>query len=376
MKSISRAATLALVCALATMAGAASASAATPTCSASVLSLHVLTVSPLNVGQSGSTSSACKDDNETVALNQHPTLGALAVNVTGGASSSGTAAQPTTAEAKIANPNVSVGGLAITSDLIDARVTGCVGHYTTSGEVTNLKIGGTPVLTNGTIPTLLGNALVKTNVVTVTSTGATRDAVTLSIPGVLSVVLGHAQAANGTSCASGNGGNGGGGNGSGGNGSGGNGNGGNGNGGNGSSGGSSSTKPNNGTNASRCAHLKMWFVPRKVKNTRRYLKHAGPKSVTTGVEHGVHRVTRGMIVNCKGKPIRHAKIDVYHVVKGHKLKKTGLRSRNNGLLTDVLQSNLHTRNIVFQYRPNLKSTKVASKVTLKKVMKRHGRKIY
>lgn len=108
----------------------------------------------------------------------------------------------------------------------------------------------------------------------------------------------------------------------------------------------------NGTNASRCARLTMYFA----KNRKRAL----------GVKFGRERVvTRGRIVNCNGKSIVRARIDVYHILpNGKKLVKTGLRSRALGRMTLILPRNLFTRKLRFEYRPDLNSSKVATRRTL------------
>ena len=89
---------------------------------------------------------------------------------------------------------------------------------------------------------------------------------------------------------------------------------------------------------------------------------------------GRRPVVRGRIVNCKGKSIVRARIDVVHVIKGkRKLVKTGLRSRAGGALTLILPSNIKTRDLRFEYRGNLLSTKVTTRSTLRlKVRNRRG----
>jgi hypothetical protein len=70
-----------------------------------------------------------------------------------------------------------------------------------------------------------------------------------------------------------------------------------------------------------------------------------------------------------------ARIDVVHVVKGkRRLVKTGLRSRAGGQLTLILPSNIKTRDLRFEYRGNLLSSKVTSRAKLKiTVRNRHGK---
>jgi len=92
---------------------------------------------------------------------------------------------------------------------------------------------------------------------------------------------------------------------------------------------------------------------------------------------GTRTVTRGRLVTCGSnpRPIVGARIDVVHVLPGNKRRrKTGLRSRANGLLTLILPINLRTRNIEYAYRPDLTSTRVTSRVVLHLTVKsRSGR---
>jgi hypothetical protein len=106
----------------------------------------------------------------------------------------------------------------------------------------------------------------------------------------------------------------------------------------------------NGVRGSSCARLKMHFAN-------------GKRSIAS--RFGTRKVARGRIVNCKGKSIVRARIDVIHVVKGkRRLVKTGLRSRAGGALTLILPSNIKTRELRFEYRGNLRSTKVTSRSVL------------
>jgi len=107
----------------------------------------------------------------------------------------------------------------------------------------------------------------------------------------------------------------------------------------------------NGVNGG-CGRLSMFFA----KNRKKAL----------GVKFGRERVvTRGRIVSCGGKGIVRARIDVYHVIGGKKrLVKTGLRSRELGRMTLILPRNLFTRKLVFEYRPDLNSTRVTARQTL------------
>lgn len=109
----------------------------------------------------------------------------------------------------------------------------------------------------------------------------------------------------------------------------------------------------NGSPASTCARLTMYFQTNRKK--------------TLGVKFGRERVvTRGRLVSCGGRSIRGARIDVIHVLPSgeRRLVKTGMRTRELGRTTLILPKNLFTRKIEFRYRPNLASTRVASRQTL------------
>jgi hypothetical protein len=106
----------------------------------------------------------------------------------------------------------------------------------------------------------------------------------------------------------------------------------------------------NGVHGSTCARLRMHFTN-------------GKRSIAS--RFGTRKVVRGRIVNCKGKSIVRARIDVVHVVNGkRRLVKTGLRSREGGKLTLILPLNIKTRELRFEYRANLRSTKVTSRSVL------------
>ena len=138
-----------------------------------------------------------------------------------------------------------------------------------------------------------------------------------------------------------------------------------GNGGNGSANSAGSrTLLANGVRGSTCGKLTMYFTA----NHKR--------SLTSRL--GRRQVVRGRIVNCSGHSIVRARIDVIHVLKNgkRKLGKTGLRSRDGGKLTLILPLNLKTRDLRFEYRGNLLSTRVTSRSTLHiTVRNRHGKLI-
>jgi hypothetical protein len=107
----------------------------------------------------------------------------------------------------------------------------------------------------------------------------------------------------------------------------------------------------NGVRGGNCARLKMYFAKNK--------KNAIASRL------GRRTVVRGRIANCKGRSIVRARIDVVHVVNGkRKLVKTGLRSRAGGNLTLILPLNIKSRDLRFEYRGNLLSTKVTTRSTL------------
>jgi hypothetical protein len=118
----------------------------------------------------------------------------------------------------------------------------------------------------------------------------------------------------------------------------------------------------NGVRGGSCGHLTMYFT----KNHKRSMTN----------RYGRRAVVRGRIVNCAGKSIVRARIDVIHVLKNGKRKliKTGLRSREGGKLTLILPMNVKTRDLRFEYRGNLLSSKVTSASTLHiKVRNRKGK---
>lgn len=121
--------------------------------------------------------------------------------------------------------------------------------------------------------------------------------------------------------------------------------------------------PLNGRNGSTCAHLTMWFV----RNHRTAFTSRFGKRV----------VLRGRLVNCKGKPIIGAKIDVVHIVNGKRhLLKTGMKSRGGGKLTLIEPLNLTTRRLEFDYRAHLTSSRVTSRRTLRlRVVDRFGHSV-
>jgi hypothetical protein len=116
------------------------------------------------------------------------------------------------------------------------------------------------------------------------------------------------------------------------------------------------SKPNNGTNASNCAHVKSFFA------FGSGIAKSGPSKLTAA--RGGRHVIRGTVINCKGQAILNAKLDQYHIFGGRRLRKTGLRTRAGGKFTLITPNNLTSRTIEFDYRPNTNSGKVASRSTV------------
>jgi hypothetical protein len=108
------------------------------------------------------------------------------------------------------------------------------------------------------------------------------------------------------------------------------------------------------------ARLRMWFVKNR---TKRF----------TSV-YGKRVVTRGILRDRAGKPVRGARIDVYHRLRSGKrrLLKTGLKTRADGRLTLILPLNLDTRGIEYDYRA-LRPGKITSRQILRLTVMRHGR---
>ncbi|HUR84677.1 MAG TPA: hypothetical protein VMY78_04970 [Solirubrobacteraceae bacterium] len=112
-----------------------------------------------------------------------------------------------------------------------------------------------------------------------------------------------------------------------------------------------------------CGRVEMHFVK------------GGKRALTN--RYGNRVVTRGRLVTCGSnpRPIFGARIDVVHVLpSGKRLRKTGLRSRSGGALTLILPLDLRSRRIEYAYRPDLRQTKVSSRVTLRLTVRdRNGR---
>jgi hypothetical protein len=118
----------------------------------------------------------------------------------------------------------------------------------------------------------------------------------------------------------------------------------------------------NGVRGGRCGRLTMYFARNHKASFRS--------------RYGRRAVVRGRIVNCKGQSIVRARIDVVHVIKGKRhLIKTGLRSREGGKLTLILPSNIKTRDLRFEYRGNLLSTKVNARTKLHITVRNRANKV-
>ena len=107
--------------------------------------------------------------------------------------------------------------------------------------------------------------------------------------------------------------------------------------------------------------LKVWFG--KTRN-RRFASIYGQRVVT-----------RGRLLDSAGKPIRGARIDVFHRLRssGHRrLLKTGLKTRADGRITLILPLNVDTRGIEYDFRA-VRPGKITSRQILRLTVKRHGR---
>jgi hypothetical protein len=109
------------------------------------------------------------------------------------------------------------------------------------------------------------------------------------------------------------------------------------------------------------AKIKVWFVKsRTTRFTSRY---------------GNRVVTRGRLLDSSGKPVRGARIDVFHRLRstGHKrLLKTGLKTRADGRITLILPLNVDTRGIEYDFRA-VRPGKITSRQILRLNVQRHGR---
>jgi hypothetical protein len=109
------------------------------------------------------------------------------------------------------------------------------------------------------------------------------------------------------------------------------------------------------------AKIKVWFAKnRKTRFTSRY---------------GTRVVTRGRLLDSAGKPVRGARIDVFHRLRssGHRrLLKTGLKTRADGRITLILPLNVDARGIEFDFRA-VRPGKITSRQILRLTVKRHGR---
>jgi hypothetical protein len=114
-----------------------------------------------------------------------------------------------------------------------------------------------------------------------------------------------------------------------------------------------------------CGRLEMHFDRNKKKS---FTSKSGTRVVIRGSVHGCGADSK--------KPIVDAKIDQIHILSGNRrLTKTGLKSRPpSGELTLILPSNVTSRSIEFDYRPNLASSQVASRTVLKLTVKKGRRK--
>jgi hypothetical protein len=121
----------------------------------------------------------------------------------------------------------------------------------------------------------------------------------------------------------------------------------------------------NGVGSSTQATLKMWFAQGK--------RRLGTKLTS---RLGTRVVTRGILRNERGRGIQGARIDVYHIRKGHRrLLKTGLKTRAGGKLTLILPNDVDTRSIEYAYRA-FRPGPITSRQTLRLNRTRGGRLFY
>jgi hypothetical protein len=122
----------------------------------------------------------------------------------------------------------------------------------------------------------------------------------------------------------------------------------------------------NGVGGSVRAKLKMWFA----KGRRRL----GTKLTS---RFGTRVVTRGILRNERGRGIQGARIDVYHIRRGHRrLLKTGLKTRADGKLTLILPNNVDTRSVQYAYRAFRPGPVTSSQTLHLNVRTRAGRLFY
>lgn len=112
----------------------------------------------------------------------------------------------------------------------------------------------------------------------------------------------------------------------------------------------------NGVNGG-CGRLTVFFSP----------SHARSLSAQYGRRH----LIRGRLVSCTGKPISRARVDVYHLVGGKKVKylRSGLTTSPTGRMSLTLPRTMTTRTFVFEYRGFLNSSRVTSRRALRLVVR-------
>lgn len=91
--------------------------------------------------------------------------------------------------------------------------------------------------------------------------------------------------------------------------------------------------------------------------------------------YGTRVVTRGILRDSRGKPVRGARIDVYHRLRSsgkRRLLKTGLKTRADGRLTLILPLNIDSRSIEYDFRA-LRPGKITSQQVLHLRVMRHGK---
>jgi hypothetical protein len=122
----------------------------------------------------------------------------------------------------------------------------------------------------------------------------------------------------------------------------------------------------NGAGASTKAKLRMWFARGK--------RRLGTMQMS---RFGTRVVTRGILVNERGRGIQGARIDVFHIRRNgtRRLLKTGLKTRSGGALTLILPNDVDTRRIEYAYRA-VRPGPITSRQRLRLNVIRRGKLFY
>jgi hypothetical protein len=116
----------------------------------------------------------------------------------------------------------------------------------------------------------------------------------------------------------------------------------------------------NGTNASECARIRVYF------DLERHGRPSSSGPTALSSRTGIRHVIRGVVRNCKGKPISRAKLELVNIIHGKRhLVKTGLRTRSGGKFTMITPNNYTSRTLEFQYRAFVQDTRIAARKHLR-----------